>query len=301
MRSRFKKTTCSLALLCALLGWAAAARADTFFLNDGQVLVGKVIRETALAYIVANSYGTFTVGKARISKIYITRSYREDITIHKKLGLKTNEDYIRKNYEEGIRRKKIEEALEKEKKKLYKAGKTGVPSNLWKYGRLGVEGVYYSTIISPPLFARVPHGLAASLMYDQGLDLMIGKRHMAMPGLRVEAGVIDFERKFFFKSSRRLSGYFLLAGPLWALPSLDNSWGCVVLAALPGAGYYYITNDDSASRSNDFHFTCAGIVGYEYSFKVVSLFIHFRYIYILDQDIAFNGIGGSAGIAFRLW
>lgn len=300
MPSAIKKTICSLTVALAGLVWTTA-RADTFFLNDGQVLVGKVIRETAMAYIVANSYGTFTVGKAKVDRIYITQSYREDVTIHKKLGLRTSEDDIRKNYEEGSRVKRLEEALEKERMKREKAKKAGPAASLWYYGRLGLEGAYYSTIVSSSLYSRVPHGLAAHLAYDQGLDRIIGKRHMAMPGLRIEAGVIDFERKFFFKSSRRLSGYFALAGPMWAFPSPENSWGCVVVAALPGAGYYYIINDDSEARSTDFHFSCAGIVGYEYSFKIVALFIHFRYIYILDQDIAFNGIGGSAGVTFRLW
>ncbi|MBN1497732.1 MAG: hypothetical protein JXA07_13235 [Spirochaetes bacterium] len=282
-------------MLCAV-----TARADTFFLNDGTILICKVIKETALTYIVANAYGVFTVRKETVDKIYITDSYQEDISIQKKMGIPINEENIKKNVEEGLRRKKIEEAREKEKQKREEQKKRETPG-YWYYGRLGFAAAYYSTIPSPSLHDRVPHGLAASLSYDQGLDRLIGKHHMAMPGLRIEAGVIDFERKFFFKSSRRLSGYFALAGPMWAFPSLDNRWGCIVLAALPGAGYYHIVNEDSSARSNGFHFSCAGLIGYEYSLNIISLFVHFRYIYILDKDIKFNGIGCSMGCAFRLW
>lgn len=303
MSSKFRYMRCFVTAVLTVLGGSIAVRADTFFLNDGTVLICKVIKETALTYVVANSYGTFTVKKETVDKIYITQSYQEDISIQKKMGLAINEDSIKKNIEEGLKRKKIEEALvrEKEERKKKAKSRTSPPSDEWYYGRLGLEAAYYSTIVSRGLYSRVPSGLAANLTYDQGLERLIGKRHMAIPGVRIEAGVIDFERKFFFKSSRRLSGFSLMAGPIWALPSLDNTWGAIVIAALPGAGYYHIINEDSSSKRKGVHFSCAGIVGYEYSFKIIALFIHFRYIYILDKDIAFNGIGGAAGITFRLW
>jgi hypothetical protein len=303
MLAKLKKTIFAMALGVSVLAGSVAAWADTFFLNDGTILICKVIRETAMTYVVANAYGIFTVKKETLDKIYITASYKDDISIQKKMGLKTDEENIRKNVEEGLKRKKIEEKLEKEREEQEKnKKKQATPSTkYWYYGRLGVGAAYYSTILSKSLHARVPGGLAINLVYDQGLDRIIGKRHMAMPGLRVEAGVIDFERQFFFKSSRRLSGYFALAGPMWVLPSFDSKWGCIIIAALPGAGYFTIINKDSSASSKGFHFSCAGILGYEYSFKVVALFIHFRYVYILDQDVTFNGIGGSAGVTFRLW
>jgi len=342
----------------------STAWADIIVMNNGMLINGKLIKETVARYLFTNSYGTFNIKKELVKEIYITGSYTEDIAIMKKMGAKIDEDIIKKNIDEGMKRKKIEEAkaekkrlererieeakkkrkeayAEKKKKKqeeleaaeaeadkkepekIAKAktikkqvkGKIEVKKeklakekkpipekrDYWYYGRLGLEGAYYSTFLTRSLYGRVPHGLSLLLIYDQGLDALIKKRNPGMPGIRFEIGYIDFEKTFLFTSSQRISGYIAHAGPMWALPSLTNSWGCFVLAALPGAGYFDIINKDTSTRSRNFHITAIGLFGYEYSFKVISLFVHLRYMYIYDQNVMFHAVGGSMGFSCRLW
>jgi hypothetical protein len=339
----------------------STAWADIIVMNNGMLINGKLIKETVPRYLFTNSYGTFNIKKELVKEIYITGSYTEDIAIMKKLGAKIDEDIIKKNIEEGMKRKKIEEAkaekkrlererieeakkkrkeayAEKKKKRLEeleaaeaeaekkepektakaKTIKKGVKGKIeekaakkqeqtpekhdyWYFGRLGLEGAYYSTFLTRSLYGRVPHGLSLHLTYDQGLDSWIKKRNPGMPGIRFEIGYIDYERNFLLKSSQRISGYIAHAGPMWAFPSLTSSWGCIVLAALPGAGYFDIVNKDTSSRSTNFHFSAIGLIGYEYSFNVISLFIHIRYMYIYDQNVAFHAVGGSMGFSCRLW
>jgi hypothetical protein len=340
--------------------------ADIIVMDNGMLLNGKLIKETAARYQFTNAYGSFNIRKELVKEIYVTGSYTEDIEIMKKMGAKIDEAVIKKNIEEGMKRKRIEEAraekkrlererieeaekkqrearaekkkkeqekieaakkkqkeaeeeprekiaqaktikklvkgeIEEKKEKPVEEKKKPQRPDYWYFGRLGLEGIYYSTLLTPSLSGRVPHGLSPVLSYDQGLDSIIKKRHMAMPGLRFELGYVDYEKMFLFKSSLRISGYLAQAGPVWAFPSLTNSWGCFVLSTLAGAGYLDIINREASARSRDFHIIAAGIFGYEYSFEIVSLFIHIRYMYIYDQSIVFHAFGGSMGFACRLW
>ena len=339
-------------LISLLLFFASSgistAWADIIVMNNGMIVNGKLIKETVPRYLFTNSYGTFNIKKELVKEIYITGSYTEDMAIMKKMGVKIDEDVIKKNIDDGMKRKKIEDAkaekkklererfeeakkkqkeaeaetdkekpeqmaiaktikkevkgkIEKKEKVAKEEKKIPEKPNYWYFGRLGLEGTYYSTLLTRSLYSRVPHGLSFQLTYDQGLDALIKKRNPAMPGIRFEIGYIDFEKIFLFKSSQRISGYIAQAGPMWAFPSLTSPRGCFVLAALPGAGYFDIINKDASTRSRGFHFSAIGIIGYEYSFEVISLFIHLRYMYIYDKNIVFHAVGGSLGFACRLW
>ena len=137
--------------------------------------------------------------------------------------------------------------------------------------------------------------------YDQGFEGLAPRGNMAIPGLRFEAGFLDLERKGFYTSAYRISGGFAQAGPLWSFPAFNSKWGSIVVAGLPGAGYFEAFNRDVSGKKSGVHFTCTALAGYEYSFRHFSVAVHVRYLYILDRADPYHGIGGSVGFTYRLW
>ena len=55
---------------------------------------GKVIKKRHNRIIFANSYGIFTIKPKQIIKIYISKTYKDDIHINVKLGKKMNQIQI---------------------------------------------------------------------------------------------------------------------------------------------------------------------------------------------------------------
>jgi hypothetical protein len=285
-------------IIMASLFYTATAMADTFALTDGTVVICKVIKETDEYYVIANSYGVFTVKRPNVKKVYITKNYKEDLVIQRKMGIKVDEAIIKKNIEDGLKQKQIaEKKQEPPKKDLMKILERG---QRWYYGRLGLSVGYQGTM-GRPLSTIVSNGMSFQLTYDQGLEGIIPVTNMLIPGIRFETGFIDFEKKILSISTLRISGYFAQAGPMWTIPSIENSWGCVVLAWLPGIGYLEAVNKTARAKSAGTHFMFTLFAGYEYSVSMVSVFAHFRYTYIMDSAVPLNGIGGDLGVAFKLW
>lgn len=290
------------ALACVVLLLETEARADTFRLSDGTVIICKIIEETDTHYVIANSYGTFTVRKQNVKEKYVTRSYREDVKIQEKLNIKVDEDKIRKNIEDGVRKKKEKEAqraLEKKKEPIILKD-YGVREPDWFFGRIGVSVAYYA-MLTGALTQKVPGGMSVQLTYDQGLEGLFRKGHMGIPGIRFEAGYLDFERTVFCKSPQSVTGFFAQAGPAWLLPAYGNSWGSFLLAGLPGAGYFDAINRDIPRRRSGVHFMATLLAGYEYTIGEFSLSAQVRYMYIMDSGMPLHAVGGSVGFSYRLW
>jgi hypothetical protein len=289
----------TIAMICFLLFLGKSARPDTFRLSDGTVVICKIIEETEDHYVIANSYGTFTVRKKNVKEKYVTRSYKEDVKIQQKLNIQVNEDNVKKNIEEGQRLKKLKEEEERIRKRK-EGPPPGVRAPDWFFGRIGVTAAYYATV-SPSIREKVPGGLSMFITFDQGFEGPLRKGNMALPGLRIEAGFLDLERKGLYTSAYRVSGFVAQAGPFWAFPALENKWGSIVAGALPGFGWLEAYNRDVSGKRSGPHFTLTALAGYEYSFRPVSIAVNVRYLFIMDGKHPYHGIGGSVGFTYRLW
>lgn len=270
--------------------------ADTVKLVDGTVLVGKIVKTQKGELIFSNAYGTFTIQAKDITQQYATKNYDEDIQIHRQLGEKINNAaiiQIKKNYIAGVKNKeKIEKENEPKKKKKKKKKKYG--GNLWVSGRLSLSGSFYYTI--GDINEVLPLGFSGNFALDQGLDMAIKKRHPMMPGIRFEFGYLHLEQ-----GTAKISGYMAFTGLIWAFPSMNNSWGNIVLALMPGMSFIDIERVNSNYSVTSNTFSSQIILGYQYSFGVVVLFIHSKYLYIYDKDVLFHSIGFEAGVGFNAW
>ncbi len=316
-------------LFFLLVMTGTGAMADTIKLYDGTVLVGKIIREDTSAITFANSYGTFRIKRIRIDDIYKTDSYDEDIEIHRKMKFPVNLYKIRVNYIAGLNRKegkkralillkkdreKREAKLKAEKEKAdrekaekrakardrkKRRGQRPIAGDHWTSGRLSFAGAFHYNLGSS--HGALPYGYAGYFALDQGLDFASGSRHPMIPDLRFEGGYL-----YFKKSSYKLSGYIFGGGLMWAFPSMKNSWGCFVLALVPGASYLearvsssFLGIDGGTSRG--FNFSAQAIFGYQKSFGVFSMFIQARYMYIKGMRSYFHSVAGECGFGFNAW
>jgi hypothetical protein len=324
MKKKFSIAAALTSIIMLMAG--TESMADTIKLYEGTVLVGKIISEDKTAITFANAYGTFKIKRIRIDDIYKTDSYEEDIAIHRKMKFPVNVYKIRVNYISGQNRKegkKRELILLKEQKekrearikaekekaeKLTKArekkkrpasrGKQTV-SDHWTSGRLSFSGAFHYNLGSS--HGAMPYGYAGYFALDQGLDFASGNRHPMIPGLRFEGGYI-----YFKKSSYMLTGYVFGGGLMWAFPSMKNSWGCFVLALMPGGSYLeakisssFLGMDSGTARG--FNFAAQAIFGYQKSFGVFSMFIQARYMYITGNHSYFHSVAGECGFGFNAW
>lgn len=308
-------------LLISLVMIAVPASSDTIKLYEGTVLVGKIIAEDKSAITFANSYGTFKIKRIRIDDMYETDSFEEDIAVHKKHKFPINVSRIKRNYIAGENRKegrkreliRLEEAKEKKEKaeqearkaararekKRKSAGRKDTTGDHWTSGRLSFSGAFHYNMGSSQ--GSLPFGYAGYFALDQGFDFARGSRHPMIPGLRFEGGYVYFKR-----SSYSLAGYVFGGGLMWAFPSMKNSWGCIILALVPGASYLKAKIGGTSilgigGSSKGFNFTGQAILGYQKSFGVFSIFIQARYMYIHGSSSYFHSIGGECGFGFNAW
>jgi hypothetical protein len=260
--------------------------ADTIKLIDGSILVGKIVKESTDSMIFSNAYGSFKIKLSNIIDINRTNDYTEDIDNLRKMGVNVNEGEIKRNVEAGQGKKLHLESVSKEIK-----GKAG---NQWVQGRISVSGSYF--YVPGGIGGRLPWGYSGHIALDQGLDMIPGKRHPMMPGIRFEGSYLHFN-----KGSYRISGYSAGGGLMWAMPSMNNKGGCFVFAVMPGASMIEIKNSYAGKRARSLTFTGNALAGYQVSFGVFSMFLHARYLYIYDQDVLFHSIGGECGFGFNAW
>ncbi len=308
-------------VIIAIIAAGTESAADTVKLYEGTVLVGKIIEENKTAITFANAYGTYNIKRIRIDDIYKTKSHEEDIAVHKKHNFPINVYKIQKNYIAGesrkegrnrelIRLKKREKEREEAREKAVKTAKAREKNRRaalrkkqsagdhWRSGRLSFAGAYHYNLGSSG--GAMPFGYAGYFALDQGLDFAPGNRHPMIPGLRFEGGYVYFKR-----SSYSLTGYIFGGGLMWAFPSIKNSWGCFILALVPGASYLEAKVRSSipggSGGSRGFNFAAQGIFGYQKSFGVFSMFIQARYMYIMGKHSYFHSVAGECGFGFNAW
>jgi hypothetical protein len=302
-------------IVCFLFIMTVDSTADTIRLYQGSVMVGKIISEDKTSIVLANYFGTYRIKRIKIDEIYKTTSFMEDIAIHKKLNLPYNDKEIIIHYaagqdkKEGRKQPKYEEEKKPEKepvkpvvpekKKEPEPQKKAMSDDHWTSGRLSFSGSFLYNLGGGNKV--LPYGYGGYFAMDQGLDFASGNRHPMIPGLRFEGGYI-----YFNKSSYTLAGYVAGGGLMWAFPSMKNSWGCFVLALLPGASYIEAKISKSyfgigVGKSGGFNFTGQAIFGYQKSFGIFSLFLQARYMYIMGRNYYFDTIGGELGFGFNAW
>ena len=236
----------------------SAVMADTIILRDGTFLVGKVKGESSDTIVFKNAYGAFTIKRVEITSLYITKSYREDIAIRKKLGLDFNEAEIRSNYSAGQ-----EELTEKEKALVVEQKGSGIDSS-WR-GRIFFDAA--GLVSMGELKDPIPYGYMIMCGLETGYDYS-GKnsRNFLIPWIRAEGGYINFS-----KGDDSLSGFTGGAGPLWIFPVSADFRHNLRFALEPGFSSLSIENGEESAST--FTFTFHGLMGYEYSFDSVSLFL----------------------------
>lgn len=261
-------------------------RSDTIILKDGTLLVGKVKVESLYTIVFKNSYGAFTIKREEIASLYITKSYREDIAIRRKLGRDFNEAEIRSNYAAGQM-----ELTEKEKALVVEQKSEG-GNSAWSV-RIFSEAA--GLVSMGELDDSIPYGFMIMFGLESGCDYRVRKNiNFMMPWFRAEAGYLSFS-----KGEASLSGFTGGAGPLWIFPVSADSRHNIRVALEPGFSVLGIENGDESAST--FTFTFHGMAGYEYSFDSVVLFVNLRYVYVYDRDVLFHSAGISAGITSKLW
>jgi len=258
--------------------------ADTLILKSGTLLVGKVKNSNEKVIIFKNYYGAFTVNRGEIEKLYVTKTYKEDITLRKKMGMDFSVEDIKKNYEAGEKNLTDQEAAEL---KTEVKGKREKP--LFSGGTLMVEGGWLS--VSGDVRDTIPYGYGGFAAYEQGLDFITGGRYLLMPGLRVEGGYL-----YYSSGDASMKGPSASLGPVWLFPVYG---GNIRFSIQPGASGLDLVNDELSAST--FTFTFNSILGYEYTFSRTSIFINARYLYVYDKDVFFSSAGISAGFSYKIW
>lgn len=322
-------------LICMMSG--TGLYADTLRLFEGSVLVGKIIADEGKTLLFANSYGTFRIKKTKIDNTYVTGSYLEDIEVHRKIKATVDEGEIAKNYRAGQNRKEgkpvepiMEEPVKPEPDEQKPApgpdkaeppispkNKEETGGDKWTSGRFSLSGSFIYNLGSGT--SSLPYGFGGNFALDQGLDFIPGARHPAMFGLRFEAGYVHLR-----KGSLSITGFTTGAGPMWAFPSMKNSWGCIVLALMPGISFLkahrggqsgalmnpiiqhgqyveILLVDGSGTRSAPFSFMGQAILGYQKSWGIFSLFVNARYTYVLHRGDDIMSIAGEVGFGLNAW
>lgn len=302
-------------LMLIIMSAGTGLYADTLQLFEGTILVGKIIEDEGKTILFANSYGTFRIKKTKLDNTYITGSYTEDIALHRKLKLPLDEGEIIRNYKAGQDRKEgkrvepikeetVKPGPEEKKTEADKAEPLIAPKkkddsgDKWTSGRFSFSGSFIYNL--GPGSAGLPYGYGGTVALDQGLDFIPGGRHPALFGLRFEGGYV-----YFKKGSLQITGFTTGAGLMWALPSMKNSWGCFVLALLPGVSFLKADLSGSFSlgstSAQDYAFTGQAIFGYQKSWGIFSLFVQARYLYMLQRGDDLMSIAGEVGFGFNAW
>ena len=292
-------------ILSIILIAVAPALADTIRLDDGSILVGKMIKDQSDTVIFSNAFGSFRIKKNRITEFHPTDSYRDDIRIHRQLNLKFNENEIKRNFLAGVEkadslRGKKEAADKKqadqdgERQRRKDKGSGPDDGDRWNGGRISFSGAFLYYLGSGS--GNQPYGFSGFLSLDQGLDFGQGPPRPGIPGLRFEGGFL-----YFKQSSLKLQLYTASVGLMWAIPSIKFSAGCFILALMPGMAIYDSGISGNNASSKAYKFSAQVIAGYQKSWGVFSLFIQARYIYINDTGAAFHSIGGEFGFGFNAW
>jgi len=280
-------------LFIYLLLSPSTLQSDTLIMNNGTLLVGKVKRESASAIVFKNTYGAFTVKRSEITALYVTKSYEEDIGVRKKLGMDFDMEEIKKNYAAGQKDLTEKEKILISKEKIPEAKKESEITGLKSGGKFFIDAAGLASM--GEFRDPIPYGYGGFAGIETG-GKYIDKsgRNFFIPWFRAEGGYLSFNRDEY-----SLRGFTAGAGPLWMFPVSDDCRSNIRFSAEPGVSSFAVKHGDMSSSTVTFTFH--SIIGYEYSFDYVSIFLNLRYMYVYDKDVLFNSAGISAGISGKLW
>lgn len=272
------------AVMIAVTPGPSMLNSDTLILKNGTLLVGKVKSSSDKSIVFKNYYGAFTVNRLEIDKLYITKTYKEDISFRRKMGMDFSVEDIKKNYEAG--EKKL---TEQEVAKLQAEPEKDTKDRMRSGGSVYIEGGWLS--VTGEVRDAIPSGYGGFAAYEQGLDFFTGGRYLLMPGLRIEGGYL-----YYSSGDASMKGPSASLGPVWLFPVPG---GNIRIALQPGASSFDVENGDLSAST--FTFTFNSILGYEYTFSDASIFINARYIYVYDKDVFFSSAGVTAGFSYKIW
>lgn len=246
------------------------ASADIVSLSDGSVMNGKIIENTDSELIFVNSYGTFKIEKVKIAKYAETTSYKEDLAIRKQMGLKADEETVKRNYLAG----------EAEKEKI-EAKKNSARISL------NIFGSYTFGDLNEVL----PLGYGFTIDYEHNLfksyDLY------TIPWIRLEGGYTIYK-----KDTCRVNGYNISAGPMWLIPLYKDLDLKLIVSVLPGISFLDIDRESTGYKANSNTFTLNSLIGVEIPYGRYGFSLLGRYSYIYDKDVSFNNLGIAAGLSY---
>lgn len=284
MRQKVLFIVFAVAVLVTVTPELCMVYSDTLILKNGTLLVGKVKSSGEKSIVFKNYYGAFTVNRLEIDRLYITKTYKEDISLRKKMGMDFSVEDIKKNYEAG--EKKL---TEQEVAKLQTELKKDTTDRMRRGGSVYIEGGWFS--VTGEVRDAIPSGYGGFAAYEQGLDFFTGGGYLLMPGLRFECGYL-----YYSSGDAAMKGPTASLGPVWLLPVPG---GNIRITLQPGASSFDVENGDLSVST--FTFTFNSILGYEYKFSDASIFINARYIYVYDKDVFFSSAGVTAGFSHKIW
>ncbi len=286
-----------LIILMQIIALPFLLKSDTLIMKNGTLLVGKVKSESVSNIVFKNTYGAFTVKRGDITALYITKSYEEDIGVRKKLGMDFDPEEIRKNYAAGQRdlTEKEKTLIVKEivKEKTPAAEETSETAELKISVKFFIDGSGLAT--TGELREPIPYCYGGSAGFEIGENYINNTtRNFLIPWFRIEGGYLMFNG-----NDSSLKGFTSGAGPQWLFPVSADCRNNIRLAVEPGISSFHVEHGRETASSVTF--TLHSILGYEYSFDYVSVFINFKYMYVYDKDVLFNSAGLSAGVSGKLW
>lgn len=274
-------------MLIIVTFFTTSSLADTLHLKDGTLLVGKVKSKSSKTVIFKNTYGEFKIKRKSIKKIYLTKSYKKDIAIQKKLGKEVNEEAIKKDFLAGSG-KRVEEKESVEpatKLKSRRDNKTDISSNRYN-NRLTLSGTRLQSM--GDLKSILPTGYGGFAAYDYGDS----ERYFLIPYLRLEGGYV-----YFKKNEVSMMGPVWSAGLSWLFPFINKSYGSIIISVSAGMSHLEFANGSQKGKSNTF--SAWGSAGYEFPFSTVILQLQTRYMFVADRQISIYGLGGLFGVGFN--
>jgi hypothetical protein len=252
--------------------------ADVISLNDGTVLNGKMVEDSADEIVFVNYYGNFRIKKTKIVKFTETKNAIEDINIQKKMGIKVDEELTERNYRAG--EKKLEERSSG--KDMY--GEDKISARI----SMTITGIMTMGKINSVL----PVGYGGTIDYDHNMEKIIGAgNNLFIPWLRIEGGAFLYK-----KNTAGIRGLYVSTGPLWFFPASRKSQGRFIFSFLTGISFLDIEKTSTDYKASSSTLILSPVIGYEFSFGSFSLGIHARYTYIYDKDVAMHNAG--LGVCF---
>lgn len=290
---KMKTLPVMLMIMIYLLLVPTILKSDTLIMNNGTLLVGKVKSESSSTIVFKNTYGAFTVKRSDITALYVTKSYEEDIGLRKKLGMDFDMEEIKKNYAAGQKDLTEKEKILIAKEKIPEVKNETKRTDLQFSVKLFIDAAGLASM--GELRDPIPYGYGGFAGIETGeLYVEQNSRNYFIPWFRAEGGYLNFD-----KDESSLKGFTAGAGPLWMFPVSDDCRSNIRFSAEPGVSSFSINQGDRSASTVTFTFH--SILGYEYSFDYVSIFLNLRYMYVYDKDVLFNSAGISAGISGKLW